>query len=160
MSRPINFCSGPAALPLPVLDRISAELHDFQGSKISVMEHSHRDQLIVRLFEDTEARLKALLGVGEAYRILFLPGGATLQFSQVPESIGWRHRSYLTTGAWSQKAIKEAAKYGHVVEVASSKESNFTTIPARESWQSPADARYFHICVLTRQSMVLNGLAH
>ena len=147
MSRPINFCSGPAALPLPVLDRISAELHDFQGSKISVMEHSHRDQLIVRLFEDTEARLKALLGVGEAYRILFLPGGATLQFSQVPMNLlDGGTAAYLTTGAWSQKAIKEAAKYGHVVEVASSKESNFTTIPARESWQSPADARYFHLC--------------
>ena len=148
MSRPINFCSGPAALPLPVLDRISAELHDFQGSKISVMEHSHRDQVIVRLFEDTEARLKELLGVGEAYRVLFLPGGATLQFSQVPMNLldGNGTAAYLTTGAWSQKAIKEASKYGHVVEVASSKESNFTTIPARESWQSPADARYFHLC--------------
>ena len=112
MSRPINFCSGPAALPLPVLDRISAELHDFQGSKISVMEHSHRDQVIVRLFEDTEARLKALLGVGEAYRVLFLPGGATLQFSQVPMNLldGNGTAAYLTTGAWSQKAIKEAVE--------------------------------------------------
>ena len=148
MKRPINFCSGPAALPLPVLDRISAELHDFQGSKISVMEHSHRDQLIVRLFEETEARLKAHLGVGDAYRVLFLPGGATLQFSQVPMNLldGDGTAAYLTTGAWSQKAIKEASKYGHVVEVASSKESNFTTIPTREIWQLPADAKYFHLC--------------
>ena len=148
MSRPINFCSGPAALPLPVLDRISAELHDFQGSKISVMEHSHRDKLIVRLFEETEARLKSLLGVDDAYRVLFLPGGATLQFSQVPMNLLAPNESaaYLTTGAWSQKAIKEASKYGNAVEVASSKDSNFTTMPARETWQLPSDAKYFHIC--------------
>ena len=148
MSRPINFCSGPAALPLPVLDRISAELHDFQGSKISVMEHSHRDKLIVRLFEETEARLMSLLGVGDAYRVLFLPGGATLQFSQVPMNLLAPNESaaYLTTGAWSQKAIKEASKYGNAVEVASSKDSNFTTMPARETWQLPSDAKYCHIC--------------
>ena len=148
MSRPINFCSGPAALPLPVLDRISAELQDFQGSKISVMEHSHRDKLIVRLFEETEVRLKSLLGVGDAYRVLFLPGGATLQFSQVPMNLLAPNESaaYLTTGAWSQKAIKEASKYGNAVEVASSKDSNFTTMPARETWQLPSDAKYFHIC--------------
>jgi len=148
MSRPINFCSGPAALPPPVLDRISAELHDFQGSKISVMEHSHRDKLIVRLFEETEARLKLLLGVGDAYRVLFLPGGATLQFSQVPMNLLTANESaaYLTTGAWSQKAIKEASKYGNAVEVASSKDANFTTMPARETWQLPSDAKYFHIC--------------
>jgi phosphoserine aminotransferase len=148
MSRPINFCSGPAALPLPVLDRISAELHDFQGSKISVMEHSHRDKLIVRLFEETEARLKSLLGIGDAYRVLFLPGGATLQFSQVPMNLLAPNESaaYLTTGAWSQKAIKEASKYGNAAEVASSKDSNFTTMPARQTWQLPSEAKYFHIC--------------
>jgi phosphoserine aminotransferase len=102
----------------------------------------------VRLFEETEARLKSLLGVGDAYRVLFLPGGATLQFSQVPMNLLAPNESaaYLTTGAWSQKAIKEASKYGNAVEVASSTDSNFTTMPAREAWQLRSDAKYFHIC--------------
>lgn len=128
MSRPINFCSGPAALPLPVLEQIQAELLDFQGSGVSVMEHSHRDRLIVRLFEETEAQLKTLLGVGDAYRVLFLPGGATLQFSQVPMNLlnPGDTAAYVTTGAWSQKAIKEAQKYATAVEVASAIDTNFT----------------------------------
>ena len=148
MSRPINFCSGPAALPLPVVDRIQRELPDFRGSKISVMEHSHRDKLIVELFEETASRLKSLLGIDDSYQVLFLPGGATLQFSQIPMNLlgADQTAAYLTTGAWSQKAIKEAMKYGQVTEAGSSKESNFTTIPAKDTWHIPPDSKYFHIC--------------
>ena len=148
MSRPINFCSGPAALPLPVLEQIQAELLDFQGSGVSVMEHSHRDRLIVRLFEETETQLKTLLGVGDAYRVLFLPGGATLQFSQVPMNLlnPRDTAAYVTTGAWSQKAIKEAQKYATAVEVASAIDTNFTTMPSPDSWQIPESSKYLHIC--------------
>ncbi len=148
MTRPINFCSGPAALPLEVLQRIQAECMDFEGSGISVMEHSHRDDRIVSLFADTEARLLRLLGIPTGYRALFLPGGATLQFSQVPLNLLTDDRpgAYLTTGAWSEKAVKEARKFGAVVEVASSQASRYTTIPDKAEWQVPADARYFHIC--------------
>lgn len=148
MSRPINFCSGPAALPLPVLEQIQAELPDFQGSGVSVMEHSHRDRLIVRLFEETEVQLKTLLGAGESYRALFLSGGATLQFSQVPMNLlkPSDTAAYVTTGVWSQKAIKEAKKYAMAVEVASAQDTNFTTIPSRDSWQIPEASRYLHIC--------------
>ena len=148
MSRPINFCSGPAALPLPVLEQIQAELLDFQGSGVSVMEHSHRDRLIVRLFEETETQLKTLLGVGDAYRVLFLPGGATLQFSQVPMNLlnPRDTAAYVTTGAWSQKAIKEAQKYATAVEVASAIDTNFTTMPSRDLWQIPESSKYLHIC--------------
>ena len=147
-NRPINFCSGPAALPEPVLARMQAELLDFRGSRISVMEHSHRDDRIVGLFSETEATLKRLLGLGDAYRVLFLPGGATLQFSQVPMHLLTRGGSggYITSGAWSEKAVKAAAQYGRAVEVASSASRNFTDIPDPASWDLPADATYLHIC--------------
>lgn len=148
MTRPINFCSGPAALPLPVLERMQAECLDFAGSGISVIEHSHRDDRVVDLFARTEARLLRLLGIPSGYRALFLPGGATLQFAQVPLNLltDGRPGAYLTTGAWSEKAIKEARQFGAVVEVASSEGRQFTTIPARKDWSIPEDARYFHLC--------------
>ena len=148
MSRPINFCSGPAALPAPVLQRMQAELPDFAGSGLSVMEHSHRDARIVGLFEETESLLKSLLGLGPEYRALFLPGGATLQFAQVPMNLlsPGGCGAYLTTGAWSEKAIKECSRYGEAVEVASSKASQYTEIPARADWHIPDSASYFHLC--------------
>ena len=148
MTRPINFCSGPAALPEPVLHRMQEELLDFKGSGISVMEHSHRDERIVGLFAETETTLKRLLGVSDAYRVLFLPGGATLQFSQVPMNLlsGDRPGVYVTSGAWSEKAIQAAKPYGRVVEAASSFARNYTDIPDRATWQIPEDAAYLHIC--------------
>lgn len=148
MSRPINFCSGPAALPEAVLQRMQAELSDFQRSGISVMEHSHRDPRIVSLFDETEMKLKRLLGIGDEYRVLLLPGGATLQFAQVPMNLlaPTGSAAYLTTGAWSEKAIKECRRYGAAYEVATSKEAHFTEIPPKATWDIPADSTYFHIC--------------
>lgn len=148
MPRPINFCSGPAALPVPVLQRMQTELADFAGSGISVMEHSHRDARIVSLFEETESLLKSLLGIGSEYRALFLPGGATLQFAQLPMNLlrAGACGAYLTTGAWSEKAIKECQRYGDAVEVASSKASSYTEIPPRSDWRIPDSACYFHLC--------------
>lgn len=148
MTRPINFCSGPAALPEPVLLRMQEELLDFRGSGISVMEHSHRDDRIVALFAETEITLKRLLGLGEAYRVLFLPGGATLQFSQVPMNLlsSDRPAAYVTSGAWSEKAIKAAAQYGPVIEAATSRDTGFTEIPDRQTWMIPEDAQYLHLC--------------
>ena len=148
MTRPINFCSGPAALPEPVLHRMQAELLDFQRSGISVMEHSHRDHRIVELFSETEIRLKRLLGLGDAYRVLFLPGGATLQFSQVPMNLLSPNRpaAYVTSGTWSEKAIKAASQYGPVIEAATSRDSKFTKIPDLQTWVIPEDAQYVHLC--------------
>lgn len=148
MSRPINFCSGPAALPSAVLQRMHAELPDFADSGLSVMEHSHRDRRIVGLFEETESLLKSLLGLGADYRVLFLPGGATLQFAQVPMNLlgAGGCGAYLTTGAWSEKAIQECRRYGEAVEIASSQASQYTMIPEKSAWHIPDAASYVHLC--------------
>ena len=143
MSRPINFCSGPAALPLPVLDRISAELHDFQGSKISVMEHSHRDQLIVRLFEDTEARLKALLGVVSLPCFISAWWSHATVLTSSYESVDGNGTAQLTLQqALGHKAIKEARSMA-LSKLPPPKNQIRTTIPARESWQSTGRCKIF-----------------
>lgn len=148
MMRPINFCSGPSALPLSVLARMRDELMDFQGSGISVIEHSHRDPRIVQLFTDVERQLLAALGLDVGYRALLLSGGATLQFSQLAMNLLGQDGvgAYVTTGAWSEKAVKAAAAYGTAVEIASAKSSGYTEFPAIDAWNIPEDARYVHLC--------------
>ena len=123
------------------------------------MEHSHRDQLVVRLFEETEARLKALLGVGDAYRVLFLPGGATLQFSQVPMNLldGNGTAAYLTTGAWSQKRSKRLRSTAMLSKLPPPKNQILRPCQ-RANHGSYRPMQDIFICVLTRQSMVWNGL--
>ena len=112
------------------------------------MEHSHRDVRIIELFDETEARLLRLMELDDGYRCMFVPGGASLQFAQIPMNYLGDNGSagFLTTGAWSQKAVKEAAKYGSTYEVASSQDTNFTTIPAVKNWQIPSDLNYIHLC--------------
>ncbi len=146
MTRKYNFCAGPAALPETVLETAAQEMLDWHGCGLSVMEMSHRSPEIVGIAEAAESSLRRLLGISDEYAVLFLQGGASTQFAAVPlnllgESSG---ADYLNTGQWSKKAIAEARRYGEVNVAASSEDTNFSTIPAQESWQLNSDAAYLH----------------
>lgn len=148
MNRAFNFSAGPAALPTAVLERAQRELLDFQGTGMSIMEVSHRGSTFLAVAEAAEARLRSLMGISEEYAVLFLQGGATMQFSAVPLNLSTPGQTvaYVNTGAWSKKAIKEAGRYANVVVSASSEGENFTTIPERASWNVPSNAAYLHVC--------------
>ena len=141
-----NFSAGPAVLPAAVLEQARDELLDWHGSGMSVMEMSHRSKEYLSIAEQAEADLRELLSIPANYRVLFLQGGATSQFSMVPMNLlrGRQQADYVNTGAWSKKAIAEARRYCDVSVVASSEDSNFTTIPAFDSWQRNSDAAYLH----------------
>ena len=141
-----NFSAGPAVLPAAVLEQARDELLDWHGSGMSVMEMSHRSKEYLSIAEQAEADLRELLSIPANYRVLFLQGGATSQFSMVPMNLlrGRQQADYVNTGAWSKKAIVEARRYCDVSVVASSEDSNFTTIPAFDSWQRNSDAAYLH----------------
>lgn len=143
-----NFSAGPAALPLEVLERAGAELTDYQGSGMSVMEMSHRSKTFIEIAANAEANARKLLAIPDHYRVLFLQGGATAQFAGVPLNLlpEGGHADYVNTGAWSVKAIKEVAKYGGARVIASSEETNFDRIPAVGQWQPSDDAAYLHLC--------------
>ncbi len=146
MSRIYNFSAGPSMLPLEVLEQAREELLDWRGSGMSVMEMSHRGKQFSAIAEQLEADFRKLLAVPDNYRILFLQGGATAQFAMIPQNLlgGRSKASYVNTGAWSDKAIKEAKKYCQVNVAASSAEDNFTSIPDRAEWQIDTDAAYLH----------------
>ena len=125
-----NFSAGPAQLPLPVLERAASELTDWRGSGMSVLEVSHRGADFIECAADAEAALRSVAGVPDDYRVLFLAGGATGQFSAIPANLTARGDAvaFLNTGQWSAKAIKEARRAGAVVEViADEAASSYTT---------------------------------
>lgn len=146
MTRCYNFCAGPAALPEPVLAIARDELLDWHGKGLSVMEMSHRSAEFVGVAERAEQDLRELLGVSADYAVLFLQGGASLQFSAVPLNLlgDRRDADYVNTGQWSKKAIAEAKRYAAVNVVASSEETRFSTIPPRDTWQLGSEAAYLH----------------
>lgn len=146
MSRKYNFCAGPAALPEAVLQQAAAELIDYQGAGLSIMEMSHRSPEIVAIAEKAEADFRELLDISDDYAVLFLQGGASTQFASVPLNLlgDKTTADYVNTGQWSKKAIKEAKRFADINVVASSEDTNFTTIPAFESWQLNKDAAYLH----------------
>ncbi|MCB1614604.1 MAG: 3-phosphoserine/phosphohydroxythreonine transaminase [Pseudomonadales bacterium] len=146
MSRKYNFCAGPAALPEAVLNQASQEMMDWQQNGLSVMEMSHRSEAFVAIAKEAETDLRELLSVPENYRILFLQGGASLQFAAIPLNLlGESNRvDYLNTGQWSKKAIAEARRYADVNVVASAESINFSGIPSFDSWQLNEEASYFH----------------
>lgn len=148
MTRVYNFSAGPAALPAVVLEQASAEMLDYAGTGMSVMEMSHRSKAFIDIAERAEADLIELLGVPDDYRVLFLQGGATTQFAMVPMNLldGAVRADYVNTGAWSRKAIKEAGKYCDVNVAASSEETNFDRVPDYADWALSPDAAYLHIC--------------
>ncbi|OIP88855.1 MAG: phosphoserine transaminase [Syntrophobacteraceae bacterium CG2_30_61_12] len=141
-----NFNPGPAALPLPVLEEMQRELLNFRGSGMSIMEISHRSEWFNAVIDDAVARVKRLLGLDERYHVLFLQGGASLQFCMVPMNLAVSGKAleYVDTGTWSTKAIKEARIQGRQVRViASSEDREFTYIP--KGFQVGADAAYLHL---------------
>ncbi|ANB03331.1 3-phosphoserine/phosphohydroxythreonine transaminase [Ectothiorhodospira sp. BSL-9] len=146
MTRVYNFSAGPAVLPEPVLERARAEMLDWNGTGMSVMEMSHRGKAFVSIAAQAEQDLRDLLKVPDNYKVLFLQGGASGQFAAVPMNLlrGKKQVDYVNTGSWSKKAISEAKKYADVNVVATSEADNFTHIPAFDSWQCNGDAAYLH----------------
>ncbi len=146
MSRRYNFCAGPAALPEEVLLQARDELLDWQDAGLSIMEMSHRSKEIVAIAEQAESDLRELLDIGNHYKVIFTQGGASTQFAAVPLNLTGNTRAvdYVNTGQWSKKAIAEAKRYADVNIAASSEDTNFSTIPARDSWQINNDAAYLH----------------
>jgi len=148
MSRVFNFCAGPAALPETVLRKAQADLVDWQGRGLSIMEMSHRSDDIVSIANEAEASLRRLMGISDDYAVLFLQGGASQQFAAVPLNLaaGKAAVDYVNTGQWSKKAISEAKRFADVAVVASSEDRNFTYVPAVTSWSRRDSAAYVHIC--------------
>jgi len=144
--RIFNFSAGPAVLPEPVLRQAQKDLWDVAGSGIGVAEHSHRGKVFDRIFAETEKAARELAGIPDGYKLLFLQGGATLQFSMVPMCLLPKGRTadYLNTGVWSQKAIAEAKKVGDIHVAASSEGTNFDGIPEASAIRYSADPAYVH----------------
>lgn len=146
MKRVFNFSPGPAMLPEPVLVRAQAELLDWRGSGMSVMEVSHRGTDFIEFAAQSERNLRALLGVPANYKVLFLQGGATLQFAAVPMNLAPPGSvvDYVVTGNWGEKAVQEAERYARVNVAATAKASKFTTIPDPKTWRVSDSAAYLH----------------
>ena len=138
-----NFNAGPSILPREVIEDTAKACLDFNGSGLSLMEISHRAKDFQPVMDEAVALFKELLDIPEGYSVLFLGGGASLQFCQVPYNFLEHKAAYLNTGVWAKKAIKEAKLFGEVVEVASSADATYTYIP--KGFTVPADADYFHI---------------
>jgi len=141
-----NFSAGPAVLPREVLLQAQAELPDWHGSGMSVMEMSHRGKEYMGIHAQAEADLRELMGIPKNYMVLFLQGGAHQQFSMIPLNLlrGKLSADYVNTGEWSKKAMKEAQKFCLVNEVASSADRNFTYVPDFKQWKLDKDAAYVH----------------
>lgn len=141
-----NFCAGPAALPTAVLQRAQAEMLDWQGRGLSVMEMSHRSDEYVAIAEKAEQDLRDLLSIPNDYKVLFLQGGASQQFAEIPLNLLPEDGTadYIETGIWSKKAIEEARRYGNINVAASAKGYDYFAIPGQNEWQLSKDAAYVH----------------
>ncbi len=147
MRRVLNFSAGPAVLPEEVIAQIQAEIFDWQGSGMSVMEMSHRSFEFESIMNSALTDLMGLLDLGDEYEILFMQGGATAQFATVPMNLMTENNKadYVYTGQWGKKAIKEAKKFGSINIAASSEDRNFSYIPEENEWKLDTDADYVHI---------------
>ncbi len=146
MARVINFSAGPATLPEAVLKQAAEEMLDWHGSGQSVMEMSHRGKEFMSIAAQAESDLRELMGIPPNYKVLFLQGGASLQFSMIPINLlrGKTGADYVHTGEWAKKAIKEAKQYCQVNVVASSEGKNFTYAPPQADWKLSNEAAYVH----------------
>ena len=145
--RVYNFSAGPSMLPLPVLEKVQAQLIDYNGTGMSVMEMSHRSKAYQEINDAAESLLRELMGVPENYDIIFVQGGASTQFEAVPLNICVNKKAdYVVTGNFAKKAFKEAGKFTDAVCAASSEEKNFTYIPKLTAKDFRSDADYVHIC--------------
>ncbi len=147
MGRVYNFSAGPAVLPEEVLQEAAAEMMDYQGCGMSVMEMSHRSKVYDTIIKEAEQDLRDLLNIPDNYKVLFLQGGASLQFAMIPMNF-MKHRkaAYIVTGQWAKKAYQEAQIYGEAVKVASSEDKTFSYIPDCSDLDIPEDADYVYIC--------------
>ncbi len=147
MDRIINFNPGPAALPLPVLEKIQAELLNYQGTGMSVLEISHRSKPFEKILADVQQLIKKHFGMGDEYKVLFMGGGASLQFVMLPLNLMSKGRTadYIITGSWSKKALKEARILGAPKVAASTEEEKFTRVPRPEELKLSKDAVYVHL---------------
>ena len=145
--RTYNFSAGPATMPEPVLEEIRDEMMNYRGSGMCVMEMSHRSKVFQQIIDEAEADLRELMNIPDNYKVLFIQGGATLQFAMIPMNLMKNGKAvYIETGAWSKKAIAEAKKYGEVIVAASSKDKNFSYIPDCSDLDIPEDTDYVYIC--------------
>jgi phosphoserine aminotransferase len=144
--RVFNFAAGPAALPLEVLEQVRDELTDWHGSGMSVMEISHRSKAFLTVAREAEADLRELLSIPADYKVLFVQGGATAQFSAIPMNLAGSDRSvdYVNTGSWSNKALAEARRYCRVNLAADAAASHYTSVPAQSGWTLDSGAAYLH----------------
>ena len=145
--RVYNFSAGPAIMPEPVLEEIRDEMMNYRGSGMCVMEMSHRSKVYQQIIDEAEADLRTLMNIPDNYKVLFIQGGATLQFSAIPMNLCKNGVfDYIVTGSWSKKAAQEAKKYGKVNVVASSEDKNFSYIPDVSDLPIDEDADYVYIC--------------
>ena len=138
-----NFSAGPSILPRVAVEATAQAVLDFNGSGLSIMEVSHRGKDFEAVMNEAQALVKEILSVPDGYSVLFLGGGASMQFCMVPFNLFEKKAAYLNTGTWASKALKEAKGFGETVVVASSQEANFTYIP--KNYTVPSDADYLHI---------------
>ncbi len=137
-----NFFAGPSIMPQYTIDKVIEATRDFAGMGLSILEISHRSKEFVAVVDNAVALIKELLEIPEGYSVIFVGGGASLQFAMAPMNLLEKKAAYINTGEWASKAIKEAKNFGEVLEVASSKESNFNYIP--KNFVVPSDVDYFH----------------
>jgi phosphoserine aminotransferase len=142
-----NFSAGPAVLPKPVLARAQAEMLDWHGSGMSVMEMSHRGKEFTGILAKTEADLRRLLAIGDQYKVLFLQGGAIAENAMIPLNLlAGRAADYAITGGWSKRSVEDAKAYGKINVVASSEPNQYQQVPDFASWQLDKNAAYLHVC--------------
>ena len=147
MARVYNFSAGPGVLPEPVLQEAAAEMMDYRGTGMSVMEMSHRSKPYERIIEEAEADLRTLMGIPENYKVLFLQGGASQQFAMVPMNLMHNKAAdYIVTGQFAKKAWKEAQLFGQANKIASSEDKNFTYIPDCSDLPIGENSDYVYIC--------------
>jgi phosphoserine aminotransferase len=148
MTRIYNFSAGPSMLPVEVLEKAASEMLDYNGSGMSVMEMSHRSKVYDGIIKETEAKFRKLMGVPDNYKVLFLQGGATLQFAMVPLNLltGSGKADYVVSGNFSNNAYKEAQKFGTINLAGTSKADNFAHIPQQDELTLDPEADYLHIC--------------
>lgn len=142
-----NFNAGPAVLPAEVIRRIQAELPDYQGTGISILESSHRSKAYEQINQRVSDRLKRVLGLPDTYKIGLLQGGASHQFAMLPMNVlhGQNSGAYVLTGVWAEKAYEEASRIGTAHVAATTKSQQYRTLPNPSEWQIPSDAAYVHI---------------
>lgn len=147
MKQIYNFSAGPAVLPKPVLARAQAEMLDWHGSGMSVMEMSHRGKEFTSILEKTEADLRTLMSIPSNYKVLFLQGGAIAENAMIPLNLlAGKAADYAITGGWSKRSVDDARAYGSINIVANTEAENYRHVPAFESWKLSKDAAYLHIC--------------